>query len=320
MSTQRSSSVASGGLNLPTAGQTSTVRISPEHAQRLIDAANFSAQRRLRMSRVRTMSALMDEGRWSSGASTGIRFVRDVSTDTLYNVDGQHTLHAIAAANSPVEVDMRYDLVSNREKIAEEYSKHDRQLSRSAKDSIAAYNLEDEFPLTLTDLGAVSSAVNFIRGNLISNESMPLRMSEHIEDIREWAPYMPAFKQCYEGTPGDLREKLMRKPVLACALVTMRYQPTKAKEFWHGVAWAEGAFNDPRRTLRRYLEKYNLRGGGDTVGQQIPKSKMARAVERAWVYFYEERGTLKVIHAGNSNRPLQLSGTPFHPESEQASA
>jgi len=320
MATQSSSSVASSGLSLPTAGQTSTVTISPEHAQRLIDAADFGAQRRLRRRRVQEMAAIMNERRWSSGASTGIRFVRDVSTDTLYNVDGQHTLHAIAEANTPVEVDMRYDVASNREEIATEYSKHDRQLSRSAKDNIGAFNLEDEFPLTLTDLGKVSAAVKFIRGNLVYNKAMSLRMHEHIKDIREWAPYMVPFKDCYEGCPGEFREKLLRMPVLAPALVTMRYQSTKAKEFWRGVAWPEDAFNDPRRTLRRYLEKYRLGGSGEVTGPQIKRSKMARAVERAWVYFYEGRGELQVIHPGNKTRPVRFSGTPFHPDAEPVAA
>ena len=316
MSTQVSSSPLIRRGLLPSIGSTKTRSLRPKHAQALIDGADFSAQRSLRSSRVKEMTALMNEGKWSSGASTGIRFVVSLESGTLYNVDGQHTLHAIANADESVEIDMRLDEVSNREQVAAEYSKHDRNLSRSSKDSIVAYDLQSEFPLTLTDLGHVSAAVNHIRGDLrYSDKSLTLRMDEHINEIREWAPYMIPFKSCIAGSPGDMRSNMIRKPVLAPALVTMRYQRGAAEKFWRGVAWPEGNFYDPRRTLRRFLEKYNLKGGGDTLGQQISKQKMTRAVERAWVYFYEDRGDLRVIQAGNENRELRFVGTPFHPDS-----
>jgi hypothetical protein len=299
---------------LPSIGKTETMHHTPSQAQTLIEKTDFGAQRRLRKKRVEGLLDQMQTGKWSSGANPGIRFILNEENGVIYNIDGQHTLHAISRYESPVEVDTRYDVVSNREEVAIEYSKHDRQLTRSSKDNIQAFGLDEEFPLSMTDLSSVSAAVSFIRGDLRTNNHIPLNMHEHVLDVREWAPYMSEYKDCYDGCPGDFREKMLRMPVAACALVTLRYQPEVAKKFWYGVAWSEGGFYDPRRRLRRYLEKYNLRGGGDTVGPQIGRAKMARAIERAWVYYFEGRGELKVIQAGNDSRPVRFVGTPFHPD------
>jgi len=304
---------------LPAPGQTETTIITPRMATDMIEAADFQVQRKLRRNHVRAIKNRIQEGEWRSGIQP-IAFCISKPEKRVYNVNGQHTLHAIAEAGNQIKMDLRSFMVDGREGAAKIFSFYDRQRKRSARDNIQAFGLDEESGLSQTKLGHISSAVKFIRGEFKRPDAEGLKMEEHVHDVRKWMWYGKKYYETTADVYREVKDCLHRSPVLAVGLVTFRYAPKVAERFWYQVAWCDriGRF-DPRRTLQDWLLRYNLAGGSETEGRQISKAKMARGVERAWNHYYEdgEDATLKVIQAGNNNRDLRLKGTPWDNETSR---
>jgi hypothetical protein len=303
---------------LPKPGETETLVIDPSTANTLIANSNFEVQRRLRKNHVRRILDRIQEGEWTSGIQP-VAFVFATEEQTVYNVNGQHTLHAIAECEEGVRMDVRSFEGSDREYAGKIFSFFDRQQRRSSKDNIQAFGLDEESGLSQTKLGHISAAVKFIRGGFTKPDAPGLRMEDHVNDVRDWMLWGKDFYETTADVPREVKDCLHRSPVLAVGLVTFRYAQTLAEKFWYQTAWIDRiAMNDPRHTLHDWLLRYNLTGGSDTEGPQISKAKMARGVERAWKYFYEggAEARLKVIKAGNNNRELRLKGTPWDPDED----
>jgi hypothetical protein len=303
---------------LPVPANTHTTAITPRMAEQLLEASNFGVQRKVRRSHVLDIKERMQSGEWTSGVQP-IAFVFATKEREVYNINGQHTLRAISEIDFSVRMDIRTFKERDREGAAELFSFFDRQRKRSSTDNIQAFGLDEEFGLSQTRLGHISAAVNFIRGDLKNTTTPSLKMAEHVQDVRSWAPHGKSYYEATAEVPRDIRGALHRSPVLAVGLVTFRYQPKMASSFWYQVAWSDRiALNDPRRTLQDWLLRYNLTGGNSTQGHQISKAKMARGVERAWNYYFEsgDEARLKVIQAGNKRRDLRLKGTPWDPDND----
>jgi hypothetical protein len=304
--------------SLPEPGQTTTTVVTPQIASDYLEYANFKVQRRVRRTHVLDIKDRILEGKWISGVQP-IAFVIASEERAVYNINGQHTLRAIVEADEPVKMDLRTYDRETREDAAELFSFFDRQRKRSAKDNIQAFGLNEDFDLSQTKLGTISSAVNLIRGDFNYRDGPGLRMGEHVVDVRTWAQYGEDYFRTVADVSHDLTDAFKRSPVLAVGLVTFRYCPKIASDFWYQVAWCDRIrHDDPRRTLQDFLLRYNLAGGSATEARQITKAKMARGIERAWNHFYRDgdEASLKVIQAGKKKRDLDLKGTPWSKDSD----
>jgi len=147
---------------------------------------------------------------------------------------------------------------------------------------------------------------------LISNRMQPLNyqhdpikvrgLDNRLDAARSWWPYAATYQNTIKPALVNVRSKLMTQGVTAVALVTLRYQPALAADFWGGLALNDGLRrHDPRAMLLADFGTRRLNVGAVNQG--------AAAAAVAWNAFFAGRdlGSLKVYQ----DRPVIISGTPF---------
>jgi hypothetical protein len=124
--------------------------------------------------------------------------------------------------------------------------------------------------------------------------------------MRDWSKETLCYYDLIAGGEASTLSLFNRAAVIACALLTLRYQPEKASEFWSGIAADDGLRrDDPRKRLLVWL------------GLHREKPAMtARAFAVAWRAWIEGRD-LELIRF-KSTSPIKIEGVP-HEEATRES-
>ena len=110
------------------------------------------------------------------------------------------------------------------------------------------------------------------------------------------------FFNCFVNRPKATRNLLVRASVLSIALVTYRFQPEMAHDFWPRLARDSGLIEgDPAHTLLRWLR--------ETPARHYDNGSYARHVAAAWNAAYEGRQLFRLL-ARQPTQPLLVAGTP----------
>lgn len=289
----------------------SVTAVSPEQAAEFL-RYNYRKNRRLRADHVAFLAREMAAG----------RFIETAEIHIMYNkgepnlVNGQHTCAAIIAHGKPVRVTLRKSTTNEDGQVALTYAfGHDTGKRRIFSDSVGAYDITDQTGLDKTMVDFVASAMRFIRMDFYSTKrksaiGMPPSPADIIQDVINWAPEAHLFLLHTQEVERVIYKTMRKQGSLSIALITFRYQPKLAAEFWRSVARPDQLhYNDPRVTCRRYLTEsvrsQETSGGGSQSG-----NKLAYLVAECWNSF--SRGeTREFVRYASGGRRIKIIGTPY---------
>ena len=279
--------------------------VTPEKAAEYL-RYNYAHNRKLRKHHVAFLMNEMRGGRFMPTAEIHLMFRNG---DPVL-VNGQHTCAAIVQHGKPVTVTVRKTLAREAGQIALTYAfGHDTGLRRTFNDAMGAYNLAEATGLTQRQVEALSSAIRHIKTGFAKSRSGTTDIKQSPADIVEyiyvWAVEVKMLFNAVAYCDHDITKLLQKTGALSIAILTIRYQPEKALDFWRGIAMPDGiSWGDPRWTARRTLEDSK----GKAAAHGIPPNRLARQMARAWNAYYkgEELKQIKVIDA---NAPTDLFGS-----------
>lgn len=278
---------------------TEAVLMTPQLARTLRETCHFERQRPLAPRNIERLKIEMAEGRFVAGTPIFICVLPDKS---MRLVNGNHTLEAVAAHGAPVPLSVVYLKVKNLAEVGEIYATFDIHKMRSWGDALRAVGMTDDFPLATK----VASAVGHIMGGYTdSSSNVRARQSRgaRTEAMADYRAAAEAISIAIAGTPRINQRLILRAPVLAVALETARYQPTKAYEFWGGVAKDNALVSaDPRKALLRYLLN-------TSSAHKQDRRTQALAAANAWNAFFEGR-EMEFVRPDRRQTEVRLKGTP----------
>ncbi len=279
--------------------------ITPNMARRILEEANYAGQRPARKHHITLLAHIMREGRWASGGQ--LAFCR--VDGKLYLTNGQHRLHAVVEAGAAFEFQILITDCATMAEVDADYHRHDIVARKRSTAEImnstgfaAASGLPKTFLTRLYEAAALLDASLGFR----QYQSDPIRtrdVDHRISVASQWVAETVVYEEITRPAPPHIRQRLARAGVMAVALVTLRYQPAKAKEFWGGLAEDNGLRrNDPRKALMHDFEERNL-SSGSFLQRVIPSIT-------AWNAFYEGR-ELKLIRVKDAS-VIAVRGTPVN--------
>jgi len=276
------------------------LKITPATAGRWVEQFRYPPQRALRSSQVRKLIRAIQLGEFES---TTVMFAR--LGDRLYLVDGQHRLHAIRDSGQTVVLNVLCKLVDSEEDLAHLYASLDCPVTRTFMDGYAAFGLQAELGFTQrAHVGMLSAAVVYIINGFragVGDDAGVRGVRLHL--MREWAPEARDAFALLAGDPDARRNG--SAGILSVMLVTLRYQPDRATDFWrrviHGVELTQSM---PEFALRRWLHDH-------PAGGPNRPPLYSRAVAAAWNAHYEGRMLTKV-YPGDTSGPIVIKGTPYN--------
>lgn len=269
--------------------EVTTVRAS--EVERLLSEWAYEGQRPVYPSHVLYLAGAIGRGELTSievhlGVADGSGFdVRE------YLVDGQHRLHALARFYRETGIDRVLPMIAIRHScdgdaaLATLYGVFDRGRGRSFGDIFNAMKLGDEIGLTPTEVRYVGQATPLLLSEFgPTNTNGADRVRAHsatvrAAEIREWSGEGRAFFDAVRGATSEVSTLIRKSAVLPVALVTLRFQGDRARQFWGSVASQEStAEGDPAFTLLTFLRNVPLRRHAPWV--------YSRYVAVAWNAFY----------------------------------
>lgn len=282
--------------------------LAPQTAQRIVEELNFPGQRRVDQSRVQNRLLWLTNGRWSHAFSITLARLPD---GRLWLVDGQHRLHAIVLHGQPVKVRIIVHDVESEEEARALFAGFDRSDSvRTDIQMLNAAQLSERTGLSKTMTSALYQAIPFLmtelrsgRGQWQGDAYVPARqVKSKMDALLEWVAEAKQYSADIAGADSHVKRKLLGAGCMAVALMTYRYQPQRAHEFWRGVAEDDALpKHDPRKRLLTDFAERRLNSG--SAMQSVFQPMLA------WNAWNEGR-ELKIIRIRDTTR-LNLWGTPL---------
>lgn len=284
------------------------VKMAPGVAGRILEEMNFNGQRKIKEHRVVKHSARISNGLWK--ASFPITIVC-IQNGGMWLIDGQHRLTAIARNSQSWPVTVIIAKAESEDEARRLYAGFDEPDSgRSSYEVIDAVGLSEELALPRSFTSRLFCALPVLRNGLEPLSGSEIEAGKYVRlfgtdsrlaDIGDWKREAEQYLQVIKKTTGKIRQKLNTVGVMSVALYTLRYQPAKASQFWHGLAENDGLRrDDPRATLLRDMMERNASAGSNRQTVQVPAA--------AWNAFCEGR-PLKIIKC-ITGAPLTVWGTP----------
>jgi hypothetical protein len=280
------------------------VVIGPEDARKILMDCAFAGQRTINPGNMRAHTLDMQRGLFRPGSQIVFAQMPD---DSLILVNGYHRLHAVVEADTVVEFQIMIEPVADHEGVRDLYcsldtnilKRSDSQISRAA-DLGAGIGVKQN--IAARALGAVAIIASGLRVLKIVDRPADVVTAYGRKDaVKEWAAELRIYADIMGKATKAMKLRLHTQSMMAIALVTLRYQPAEAIEFWTGVAENDGLRKgDPRKALVGVL----LEG----THRRRPESGMLHA-SVAWNAWIEGR-PLRIlrIYAKTRCRPI---GTPF---------
>jgi hypothetical protein len=284
--------------------------VDPALAQQWLDNYLFSRQRKLRPHHVAALASIMRQGQFREG--TPLSFA--ILDGHRHLVNGQHTLHAIVASGKTLRLNIEEHDCVTMEEVADLYSSFDIPMRRTGSDMFTAYDFAATYNLTTNMVDALAGAIPIIIGGFMPNtrgKEHPCNLyisNPHNKQAAMglWADPARAYFQTFLGNiPAQVRWQSQRAMVAAVGIITFRYQPVAAKEFWGRVATRLRLEADmPEYRLINYLtpsQETGLRQG----------FMYSRAVAAAWNAAFSGRTLSRGLVPRHITKPMLIAGTPF---------
>lgn len=255
----------------------------------------YSGQRKTIPGRVEALSLAMKMGHFSAGTSIHICCFSD---GTMFIVNGNHTLEAIASSGVTTLLNFVYVPVTTAAEVAAHYNRHDVNAGKTAGNALMAglpgACATDK--LAYKALGLVANNFTGLKMSAVA-KSVDLRFASMGEYVKARA----LLAEWYPNIAKGNRAMLHRLPVVAVALVTAEFQSPAARSFWSAVVGDDGLrVGSPAKALLAYLR---------ATDSKTDKATVCKAVSMCWNAHFRS-GSLKEVSL--NELPIQIKGTPWH--------
>lgn len=286
-----------------TGQQHTPVFLDPLMASNIVIKFNYSNQRPVNAKKVSRYAAFIKNG--SFRENTSIDFC--VLDGEPHLVNGQHTLMAISESKVPFPITFNIHYVHTIKDIEKIYSTFDPAGAARTLNQVLG-NIGNEIGITKKhDLRALGVAVkhiyaDFANGNCIDTaKAHDLADHEIVKDLmREWAVEARHFFSDV-NSGGQAADVFLRGAIVAVGLITYKYQPKMAIDFWKQAAMDDGLRKkDPRKTFFNWCQR------NTTKNKQFVQHRAAIA---AWNAFFEGKALTKIYTT--PEKSAVILGTPI---------
>lgn len=257
---------------------------------------------------ISVLSDIMRRHRWRP--KDGIDFAR-MPDGRLILINGHHRLRAQEISGLRVEWIFVIHQCESDGDVSALYTTFDTNTRyRSTNTILAALDLATEFGIRRETMKNLYNAVPLIACDFDLSKTARDPIMDKVIDRRVALAEM--FKReivSWEKatrTARGIKKKISMQGPLAVAMVTFRYQPMLAKQFWEGVVQNDGlARLDPRHTYLRYLH-------GEFSVKDHPAAPVRYAASAWNAWFDGERP--KFFMVGNQiekDTPIRIAGTKY---------
>jgi len=277
------------------------VLLGPEEARYIRDNHHFDRQRKISRSNVERLSHEIRAGRLIPGMQIYLCVMPDGS---MVLVNGNHTCEAIADAGIPQPITMTKMNVADLDEAGRIYAVFDTQKARSWIDSLKATGAADDIMSSAVAM-RVLSAIGAIENKFDQAGRARVAQSriDRFEKMSEYTQTVELVVAAAVGGQIDTKRFLYRSPILSVVLVTFRYQPSLAAEFWRDFLLDDGLrAGMPAKALLSYLRNNRLYGPD---GRKL----QSRAAALAWNAHFDGRDIDHV--KPNSFTSFNIKGTPY---------
>ncbi|MEW6736992.1 MAG: hypothetical protein AB1489_37230 [Acidobacteriota bacterium] len=283
------------------------VDVTPAQAAAWLTNNNYARQRKLRKWHAEQLAEEMRKGRFRKG--TECHF--GVLNGQLHLVNGQHTLTAITLYGETVTLTIHRTIVKSEDELADLYNHYDIGLKRNLRDAFNASDLAGKTGLKIHQITFLAAGLRVMLAGFQAADYKTITRDDTMQAIINWQVEGRGFWQALEGCSAALRRLLERSPVVAVALVTFRYAPEKAQQFWSELAADDGLrTGSPLKALRDRLINVRINGGGESSNLKVSEGYMCRVVAAAWNAWTEGK-EVQVITFQNKTAAIRINLTPY---------
>jgi len=290
----------------PVSAESLVVTLTAKQAKQVLENTNYELNRPIKQTRIFNYQYQMQQGKFTI---TTLSFVRRKNQLTL--VDGQHRLEAQVAAGTNQEYNILVSPINSEEDLSLVYERIDIGAQRTFTDSLRTDRAIADAGITTNQSAKLSSAVAIIsygfrqaRGanRLEDNyllQSRTFRRKVSVSFVEEAV----LFFACLTGTNSRLNRTMTRSSLMSIALTTLRYQPTKAAEFWQAISENDRL---PAKSPAARVVAFLLNNPeSDSIAMNT------RLFARAWNAYFENTPTIAGMHSAPTDKPILLKGTPY---------
>lgn len=280
-------------------------RLTAVEMNRVLQVCQYEHQRAVGERHVAVLADLMARGKWQPKSQ--IDFA--VLDGHLIMVNGYHRAFAQVRSGKQIEWGVAFHPVKSAAELRDLYFAFDTNLRiRGSHDILRANEFAETYGLGKVMAEALYRAIPYIASRFEMNPKGRDYLVERQVDRRlalasEYAKAAARYEACIQGLPSSRKKRLLGGAVVAVAVITLRYQSSRAWEFWSGVASNDGLKRgDPRQALFNDFLSRGPQPGATTAA-------FAPAMI-AWNAFFNER-ELRLIKVMDSFSPA-IDGTPFN--------
>lgn len=277
---------------------------SPVQANQVLLHATYAGQRKIVKAHVEVLADIMRSNGWLP--KNQIDFAE--LDGNLILVNGYHRMSAQVLSGKSVLWTVVIHACKDMGEVRSLYYKFDTNAKiRGAAQVLNGINFSEQTGLSKTIAKSLYDAVPVIAAgfskavrdrDVLTTRNADRRLAMAMEYVQA----AKLYEQCLGRIPVKMGSKFRSAGVTAVALVTLRYQPKTAIEFWKGTAENDGLHKgDPRLALHNDLLSRSL-----NVGSQI---QSVFAPSYAWNAWFERR-EIKIIKVYARTR-ASIAGTPF---------
>lgn len=314
------------------------VRLRPADARFWATTFYYENQRRLRPQTVKYYRSLMENDLFKGGSDLMLGYVKG-QPETMSLLNGNHRLYSLGDADCEDGIIFHLEICEFEtiEQFHAEFASIDQGLKRQPGDSLTSMGVpRDSFGGHIDN---IAQAIKLIDVGLYE---VPRTYDVSLEELRELAytwevEFMTWLDLIKDRDPNHYQkpQKLLRGPVVALAMLTLRYAAPVlgqgvVEQFWRRVCKPEARYPLWSDHLGYRISRTVVTGGGDYSGKKggaipadeqlaIDRSTMARLYVPCWNrYIIGEKtpkGTAQAAmlkeREGLVKEPTCVAGTPF---------
>lgn len=277
--------------------------ITPDIAAKWLKDYAFSGQRKVNNDHVLYLSNEILAGRFRTSE---MRLVHSDKSTALTN--GQHRCHAVIRSNKPIRASVFH--VSGEYEIASaDYQSADINRQRTLQERYNASSLDWRRQLSslhFNQLGAAMGPIigGFTPGAFAGNHPIARSLGNRTDAMEFWLPEALKIFEISHGMGVNAEMVTGRRTVFSIALITLKFQPEKAVDFWGGMMADDAlARSDQRKVLLAFLRS--------TRARALKAHVYPRYVALAWnAYFRDE--SVRTLRVQDPTRDMLILGTPYN--------
>lgn len=282
--------------------------ITPALAQRILKECAYPGQRRAYNHHVILLSESMAAGRWRGATQVFFGMVGE----QLYLMDGQHRMHGVVKSGKDIEFQISIEPVATMEDLAPLYWTFNVMTrARTVTEILNAARISTTYQLDKGIARAIYDAAGLIAtdfrrtSTFVTAPTLLRNIDKRMALASDWWGLGRQYQEAISVADSETKRRLLMVGTTAVALITFKYQPEKAAEFWRTVAADDGLRRgDPRKSLLKDLHSRRTHSGGQSAA--VDHAVAAAAGWSAWL----EGNGLAFIKVFADAFPI-IAGTPY---------